>query len=202
MTNVKTAIIILAAGNSSRLGGDKQLLIFKGKTLLQHVMVEAGSVDDTRIFVVTGSRAETIEKSVADFSAVLVRNTDWEHGMGSSIKKGLIRALELEPFLDQIILAVCDQPFVDTSIFQNLLIQAAMSTRQIVASTYFEAIGTPVLFKKNTSPICSNSPMLLVQKRSRRRICPIPYPSRSRKAISISTPKAITKNSSSTHDQR
>ncbi|RZJ73033.1 nucleotidyltransferase family protein [Flavobacterium sp.] len=143
----KTAIIILAAGNSSRLGSPKQLLEFNGQTLIRHVVSEA-LLSNSDVLLVTGSQFSEIEKDVQELDVVLVRNPDWEMGMGSSVRIGTQRALELFPDVDQVILAVCDQPFVSASVFRSLIGKAALSPQNIVASSYSETAGTPVLFKK------------------------------------------------------
>ena len=55
-------ILILAAGNSSRLGEPKQLLRYQDKTLIRHVTQAAIAAKSTSVTVVTGSNADLIEK--------------------------------------------------------------------------------------------------------------------------------------------
>jgi len=144
----KTAIIILAAGSSSRLGQPKQLLAYKNATLLRHSINQASAVPNTIIFAVTGSHKDLIEKEVQDFEITISHNPDWESGMSSSIKKGLTDLLTEYPDCESCIFAVCDQPFVTHAVFENLIAEYQKSHKAIIASAYAETLGTPVLFDK------------------------------------------------------
>ncbi len=144
----KTGIIILAAGNSSRLGRPKQLLEYKESTLLKNTISEALKVEKSFVIVVTGSNHDVIEKEVNLPEIIFSFNSDWENGMSSSIVKGISQLLHQNPDCEQCILAVCDQPFVNHSIFENLIIETNKTKKGIAASAYSETLGTPVLFHK------------------------------------------------------
>ncbi|KQB40072.1 NTP transferase domain-containing protein [Flavobacterium aquidurense] len=144
----KTAIIILAAGSSSRLGHPKQLLAYKNTTLLKNTIKEASSVDNTFVIVVTGSNRELIEKELHFFDIKITYNPEWESGMSSSINKGLTELLLLYPDCETCIFAVCDQPYVTHIIFENLIAEYQKTNKGIVASSYAETLGTPILFDK------------------------------------------------------
>ena len=142
-----TGIVILAAGNSSRLGQPKQLLGYKDETLLQHIIAEASKLPDAVVIVVTGANHELIEKNI-DSKVKTVFNSDWELGMSSSINTGLKKLWELHPEIEECIFTVCDQPFVSHSIFENLITEYHKTQKGIVASSYSDTLGTPVLFGK------------------------------------------------------
>lgn len=144
----KTGIIILAAGNSSRLGRPKQLLKYKDSTLLKNTISEALKLEDSFLIVVTGSNHHLIEKELNSPEILFSFNPEWENGMSSSIVKGIDELLLQNPDCEQCILAVCDQPFVTSSIFENLINEAIKTGKGIVASAYSETLGTPVLFQK------------------------------------------------------
>jgi molybdenum cofactor cytidylyltransferase len=131
-----TAIIILAAGSSSRFGQTKQLLHFNNKTLLQHVIDEAKASGAETIIVVTGANANDVSKEIKD----------WQKGMASSIVAGLKKAITLNNDIEKIIIAVGDQPFVSSSLFRQLYQTQNESVQHIVASSYADTIGTPALF--------------------------------------------------------
>lgn len=139
----KTAIIILAAGNSSRLGEPKQLLHYRGKTLLRHTADEALKVT-SQIVLVTGEADRQIEDVIRDFHQI--RNENWAEGMASSLKAGLRETLKRFPEAEQFIFTVCDQPFVTASVFQALVDTGNTSKKGIVASSYADTLGVPVLF--------------------------------------------------------
>jgi molybdenum cofactor cytidylyltransferase len=141
-----TGIIILAAGGSSRFGNSKQLLHFNGKTLLQHAIDEATEVGAEPIVVVTGANADEISKEIKNEKVEIIFNKDWEQGIASGIVIGLKKAIALNNELEKVIIAVCDQPFVSSSLFQQLFEKQNKSVTHIVASAYADTIGTPALF--------------------------------------------------------
>lgn len=143
MKKKTTGIMILAAGSSSRLGQPKQFLQFNGKTLLFHTAEQALKITD-HVIVVSGAEPIDIEKQLN--SVVNINNENWEKGMGSSLRKGLKEMLLLHPGLDNCIVTVCDQPFIDSSVFQSLIDQQEASGKGIVASAYAAISGVPVLF--------------------------------------------------------
>jgi len=144
----KIGIIILAAGNSSRLGRPKQLLEYKESTLLKNTVSEALKVENSFVIVVTGSNHDLIEKELNLPEITFSFNSDWENGMSSSIVNGIKELLLLNPKCEQCVLAVCDQPFVSSLIFENLIKEHHTAQKGIVASAYSETLGTPVLFHK------------------------------------------------------
>lgn len=144
----KTGIIILAAGNSSRLGRPKQLLEYKGSTLLKTTISEALKVENSFVVVVIGSNKNRIQKELDFPEITFFFNSEWELGMCSSIAKGLNELLFLNPDCEKCILTVCDQPFVTHSVFENLINESRKIQKGIAASAYSETLGTPVLFHK------------------------------------------------------
>lgn len=142
----KTGIVILAAGNSSRLGRPKQLLEFKESTLLKNTILEALKVTNSFVIVVTGSNHNVIEKELELPEINFSFNPEWESGMSSSIVKGLDELLHINADCEQCIFAVCDQPFVTSLVFENLINEYYKTEKGIAASAYSETLGTPVLF--------------------------------------------------------
>lgn len=103
---------MLAAGASSRLGKPKQLLPYKGTTLLKHAVQLAVDATLKPIVVVKGANADLLNKEIEESQATIVMNAAWEEGMASSIRIGLQKMLELEPAINSVIMMVCDQPYV------------------------------------------------------------------------------------------
>ncbi|MFV5684221.1 nucleotidyltransferase family protein [Flavobacterium sp. GB2R13] len=139
-------IIILAAGNSSRLGKPKQLLQYNGNTLLRETLLQANLLHNTFVLVVTGAYKVVIEKNLDLLEVQVVHNPNWEMGMASSISVGLDRLCMLKPNLNFCIFAVCDQPYVTAGVFEDLIEQHNKTGKGIVASEYADTLGTPVLF--------------------------------------------------------
>lgn len=145
---MSTGVIILAAGNSSRLGRPKQLLSYKGSTLLSTTIKAASQTAFAPIVLVLGANANEILAAEKDLGVDYTINYNWTAGMSSSIKAGFIKMMELEPQTENIIISVSDQPFTSADIFSLLLNEHLKSRKNIIASRYAQTIGTPVLFNK------------------------------------------------------
>ena len=118
----RCGIILLAAGSSSRMGNPKQLLLYKGKSLLVHAADTAIAACLTPVIVVLGANRQLIEKELVNKEGLnIIFNSDWEEGMASSIRCGIKEALEIDPDLDGVIIMVCDQPYVDQQLLKNPL---------------------------------------------------------------------------------
>ena len=138
--------ILLAAGESSRLGISKQLVQFQGKTLLENTF-EAMQPLDT-VVVVLGAR-EHQHLAVLPEDCITILNTDWKLGMGNSIKKGLALLLQLSTNLEGILISVCDQPYLNQDHIQSMKEQFLIEPSTAVASSYAGSLGVPVIFPKS-----------------------------------------------------
>lgn len=144
------AIIILAAGNSSRLGSPKQLLPYAQKTLLQHAIDSAkASSAANDVIVVLGSRKTLIENKIDHNEITIVENSNWESGIASSIKAGVNALKDISTENDAIILMACDQPFASAEILKSLVHEQARSGKAIVGCSYENTKGIPALFHKS-----------------------------------------------------
>ncbi|MBS1597562.1 MAG: nucleotidyltransferase family protein [Bacteroidetes bacterium] len=140
------AIIVLAAGPSSRLGEPKQLLPLADMNLLQHTVAEAIKVSKN-VVVVLGAHQDLIKEKIRDLAAELIYNKDWEEGMASSIRCGLDHLItNKKP--GAIIIMVADQPFVSSDLLNEIIAKYKESKKPIVACGYKQALGVPVLFDK------------------------------------------------------
>jgi molybdenum cofactor cytidylyltransferase len=146
------AIIILAAGKSSRLGSPKQLLTYKGQNLLRNTVDAALETGCHSVFVVLGANSELLRKELKDKPVSIVENTGWEEGMASSIRYALkeITGTILRP--DSIIFMVCDQPYVTSSLLLDLMKKKNETGMPIIASSYDDKIGIPALFHRSFYP--------------------------------------------------
>jgi len=144
---MKTGIILLAAGSSSRLGRAKQLIEFQGKTLIQKAIDEANKSQADCLVVVLGANAYLIQTGFDITSTPFIVNSDWQQGMSSSMQAGLRFLMEKEE-IDQVLLMLCDQPFVDISLLDQLINAKETSGKGIVAAAYSNTLGVPALFDK------------------------------------------------------
>lgn len=147
-----SCIVILAAGQSKRLGSPKQLLEFKGKSLLQHAVSSAMDTGIKPVIVITGARFEKMQEVLEQFPVQLIYNKEWEEGMAASIRCGVEGALQMNPDTDGILFMVCDQPFTDSSVLNELIVLQKETGTPITASFYEDIIGTPALYHKSIFP--------------------------------------------------
>jgi len=145
-----TGIIILAAGNSSRMGKPKQLMTYLGRTFLDIVTMEALETKCAPVIVVLGAHAEEIAAQQHQQQEHIshIVNKSWQQGMSSSIIAGLSEAIKTDPKVDNIILTVADQVFIKSAVLESLILKQQSSGKGIVASSYSDTLGTPALFNK------------------------------------------------------
>ncbi len=143
-----TGIVILAAGESSRLGRPKQNLLYKGKSLLHWSIQSAVETGCQPIVVVTGANNLAVEAAMEQNNVEVVYNINWQQGMGSSIAAGTSAILYLQPLLTSVIFQLCDQPFVSAELLKALIQQHSATTKNIIAASYNHTLGAPVLFHK------------------------------------------------------
>ncbi|MCX6265510.1 MAG: nucleotidyltransferase family protein [Bacteroidetes bacterium] len=148
----KGGVVIVAAGESKRLGIPKQLLPYQGETLLNRLIAKLKQATNFPIFLILGASAEKIiqEIGATDFSITI--NENWQEGMASSIRLGIQVAQKNIPDLEGILLVVCDQPFIAISNIQALIQLQQHSDLPIAACYYANTLGTPALFHKSIFP--------------------------------------------------
>ena len=143
------ALLLLAAGASTRLGQPKQLLMYEGKTLLRRAAETAVASGCHPVLLVTGALHDELLPEVAGLPLVVVRNERWAEGMGSSIRAGMAAlAADAAPHSlpSAVLVMLCDQPLLTADHLQNLLARQQETGRAAVASAYAGTLGVPVVF--------------------------------------------------------
>ena len=136
--------ILLAAGESKRMGRPKQLLEWQGKTLLQHSLESIINSAADEIILVLGHEADRIGKSLPAFPIKIVINPDYKQGMASSLRHGL---LAMDPGSEAFLVLLADQPGIGPEIINTLIraFRQADPKRGIVRPVYRGLRGHPVL---------------------------------------------------------
>jgi molybdenum cofactor cytidylyltransferase len=138
------AVLILAAGESRRMGAIiKQLLPWKDTTLLGHSIQQAKKISD-KVFVVLGANKERI-KSTLRKDLTIIENPNWNMGMGTSIAIG-VSEIAKNSTIKAVLLLLTDQPLLEASYFLELKENFSKSECNIVATSYDNKNGVPAIF--------------------------------------------------------
>jgi len=153
MTNPKNiAILLLAAGSSSRLGHPKQLVQINGKSLLQKITETALASGCSPVVVVLGAYLEKIKPVIQQLPVHILENKNWVNGMGTTISCGMNFLLNKYPKIEAVIITVCDQYYLSEKNIIDLIELYKKTDKNIIASGYGVTIGVPALFSKPLFP--------------------------------------------------
>lgn len=139
--------VVLAAGTGSRMGRAKQLLPFRGQTILECVVDTALASSLQRIVVVIGYEGDTIAQLLSGRDVTLVHNLAFGQGQGSSVQAGL-QALRKED--EAVLFLLGDQPLIRADLIDQLLLAYAATPSPIVLPVFRGKRGNPVLFSRET----------------------------------------------------
>ena len=139
------AAIILAAGDSSRMGFPKQLAEYKGKTILETV-VETVSNNIENTIVVLGHENETLTEKIDFKDSTILINESWEEGIISSIRTGLFY-LSSDKNIEEALIFMGDQPAINSEVIKKLL-STKHDDDEVVAPQYRYEIGYPILIPR------------------------------------------------------
>ena len=143
---MRFGVILLAAGGSSRMGSPKQLLRYRGQTLIRRAAEAAVASKCDQVVVVIGSEASQMRRELEDLPVSVVENQNWQTGMSSSIRAGLDDLRQYD--LDGVLIMLCDQPFVTAGILNDLITTHRQTGKPIVASSYETTKGVPAFFSR------------------------------------------------------
>jgi molybdenum cofactor cytidylyltransferase len=141
---MKITAIVLAAGESSRMGTNKLLLKLGDKNILEHLLER---LVEYETIIVTGHKPEEIRPIIQLYECKEVYNRDFEKGMTTSFKAGLLR---VEEDIDAVLMVLSD-----TFGFKKELIKKMITTLEkeesalIVSPVYKGKHGHPVLVKRH-----------------------------------------------------
>ena len=138
--------VVLAAGESSRMGMDKPLLMYRGKTFLENIIAALRGAGVERIVVVLGHNAEVIRQRV-DLSTVQVAvNHDYRRGQTSSLQTGL-QALAIN-WPDGILMCLVDHPLITSDTVAELIQHFKLRGSPVIIPQLHGKHGHPVLISR------------------------------------------------------
>ncbi len=150
----KIACVVLAAGQSSRMGQAKLALRVKEKTILEITLGEiiAAGIEKIILVVAPGWK-ESLEcsklKQHGNIVLEIVENPLYQTGMASSLKAGL---KAVDPDTQGILFALADQPSIPAAVYRTLCENYQQRLALVTSPVYKEQRGNPVLFDRRTWP--------------------------------------------------
>ena len=137
--------IVLAAGESRRMGAQKMLLPFGSTTVIAHVVDQLLNSAVDQVLVVVGHAGDSVAEALSGRAVAVVHNADYKSGMLSSVRCGL-RALPGQ--CSAIMVALGDQPAITTGLIDELLQTFGRNDRGIVTPLFQGGRGHPLLFSE------------------------------------------------------
>jgi molybdenum cofactor cytidylyltransferase len=138
--------VVLAAGESARLGRPKQLVEIEGESLVRRSVRAAMEAGFAPVYVVLGAVAEEVRRELAGTDAVFVENAEWREGMGSSLRRGVGEAAAQRPA--HLLVMVCDQPAVTSDLLRRMRQQHLAADAPVTAAEYAGVLGVPAIFSR------------------------------------------------------
>lgn len=146
----KLAVLIMAAGRSSRFNGCKLLAEVQAKPLLQHSIDKALAINPDRLLVVSGAWHQALVTAISrgDLSQFeLAVNPNWAKGLGNSIAFGINT---IGKDYDAVLIMLADQIALSIKDLQTLT--TAAETSAIACANYGKRLGVPAIFKREYYP--------------------------------------------------
>jgi molybdenum cofactor cytidylyltransferase len=135
------AIVVLAAGASTRLGRTKQLVELDGRPLVRHVIDAAAAVDPAQLVVVLGHDADAVAAAIGDAPCEIVHNPLAAEGQGTSLAAGIGA---LGPDISRAVILLGDEPHVDPAVIACVAFGAGLIRR----ARYRDRAGHPISFDR------------------------------------------------------
>ena len=135
--------ILLAAGQSKRMGELKQLMPFGQSTIVEQAIDNLVGSAVNEVIVVVGYKAEDVIKTIAAKAVKLVINPDYEQGMSTSVIAGLNL---VHSGVQAVMLALGDQPLVNSQTINRLIDEFRDRDKGIAIPTYQGRRGHPIIF--------------------------------------------------------
>lgn len=134
--------IVLAAGESRRMGQLKQLIKIQGKTFLQHITDQILNAGINKIFIVTGFAAEKIKEESGVTSAQFVINKNYSNGQFSSLQTGVYN---LPKDCSGVVVCLADQPHIKSEWIIKMLDVFNRTNAPIVTPKFNVKRGHPII---------------------------------------------------------
>lgn len=146
---MKVELILLAAGQSKRYGGIKQLADIHGQPMVCHCLAQYRNGEKwidglSNGYVVLGANAELITAVLPDNVNKYLVNS-WLNGMGHTLAQAI---QTIASDTSHVLIGLADQIALTPQMISRLLDEAKDHPEHIIASEYGGGLGAPVIFPK------------------------------------------------------
>jgi molybdenum cofactor cytidylyltransferase len=146
---MKIAVILLAAGMSTRMNGHKLLVELDGKALVSYPVEAALRSHADTVLVVLGHNGDAVRSVLRQGRQQYIVNDRYQAGMSTSLQAGISALAE---DIDGAIILLGDQPLVTPDLIDQIIAAAAEHPGHIIVTGYGAASGTPVFFPRKHFP--------------------------------------------------
>jgi len=143
----KLDILLLAAGQSLRMGAENKLLMPYGRSsLVRHITEQLIAADIGPVTIVTGFDAERVSNEIRGLAVALCHNIDYEQGQMSSVRAG---SRVLTGAHAGMMVALCDMPFLTADDYRRLHQQfCAQNSSKILIPEFAGERGNPIIIPR------------------------------------------------------
>jgi molybdenum cofactor cytidylyltransferase len=134
--------IILAAGESKRMGFPKMLLTFEGRTMIENVIANVTESKVAKIMVVLGAYREALVEQIGKLPVKYCYNDNYKEGMLSSVQCGL---RNISSDYNAALVFQGDQPLITPNAINSVIDAYLSSGKGIVIPVYDAKRGHPLL---------------------------------------------------------
>jgi molybdenum cofactor cytidylyltransferase len=153
MHDSSCASIVLAAGESKRLGEPKQLLKIDGESMVRRTVRLALGAGCEPVLVVTGAYSSDVHTDLVGMPVETIFNADWRQGMGTSLRCAAESLATRKPWPASILVLVCDQLMLTAEHLKQLIESRHQHRVTVAASFYGGRLGVPAVFASSLLPI-------------------------------------------------
>lgn len=142
--------VVLAAGESARMGTPKPLLELGGETFLERILSTLARLEglETRV-VVLGHKAGEVRQGSHFHGAIPFTHRAYRRGMLSSLQAGCRTLLRRDPRLEAVLVCLVDQPMIEAETYAALLNAFQPDSDDVVIASYHGDHGHPVVLARD-----------------------------------------------------
>tara|TARA_R110002049_G_scaffold86767_3_gene220319 strand:+ start:3626 stop:4222 length:597 start_codon:yes stop_codon:yes gene_type:complete len=142
------AVLVLAAGKSSRMNTPKQLVKIGVNFLLETVLSKAKTINTSNVYCVLGANSDIIRKEISSSDVHFIYNKNYNKGLSASIVNGVEEIKLKNKNYDAIFILLGDQPALEKEYLIDMITLFSKDETKIIASNYGNKLGVPAIFPK------------------------------------------------------